>query len=479
MKQSLSFVDAFRGSVGTNFNVTPYSLIETPISPVRLLLIYTFSGAVVAAALWACFGELDVYAVAPGRVQTAGRTKVVQPGSPGTVLEIFASNGQKVIAGQKLVRLDDTSAGADYAAYKSKEITLRAENARRKAAIVVAQRGGTFDPVDADWPSDVPEDVRKREKDTFIADLSRLRASILVTDAECAQHEAERGKFDLGIVAQKELLKVLEERVGMREQLATKGVTSRANVLDAAQVALSSKATLATLEGSLVEASAAVEALRAQRLSLISQFVASNQDKIIENARTLDDVEQRLVKASNEVQYLTVYAPVSGTIQGMTVTTVGQYVHAGDEIMRIVPDTGELEVEAYLLNADVGFVKIGQQAQVKIDAFPYARYGTIDATVKSIANDAISGAEAQQRQHDSSRPATGSLSATSAAEKTQDLVFQVTLRLSASTMKVDGADIPLGSGMTVTADIATERRRLIDYILSPLTEVGSTALKER
>ena len=116
---------------------------------------------------------------------------------------------------------------------------------------------------------------------------------------------------------------------------------------------------------------------------------------------------------------MTLTAPVAGTIQASTVTTLGQIVDAGQELMHIVPEGTPLEIEAYVLNRDAGFVAVGQEAVVKVDAFPYTRYGTMGGKVARLAEDAIPGAEAQQNLRDPSQAPSGTLALTSAAQQTQ------------------------------------------------------------
>ena len=158
-------------------------------------------------------------------------------------------------------------------------------------------------------------------------------------------------------------------------------------------------------------------------------------------------------------------------------TTVGQVVTTGQQVMQIVPDGTPLEVEAYILNSDAGFVQVGQAATIKVDTFPYTRYGTISGTVTRLAADALPGKQAQQQQSNGSIPpsADGSMSATSAAQQTTDLVFPVTVVPDQPGLKVGGRLLPL----TVTVEIRTESRRAIDYILAPLHSIFEQAGQER
>jgi hemolysin D len=177
---------------------------------------------------------------------------------------------------------------------------------------------------------------------------------------------------------------------------------------------------------------------------------------------------------------MTLTAPVPGTVQALSVTTLGQFVSSGQELMQVMPEGSPLEIEAYVLNQDIGFVRLGQDAVIKIDSFPFTRYGTLSGKVVHVASDALPLAHAQRTQEDPSWvPGTGSSRSNAATQQTQDLVFPVTVVPTQSVMLVNGKQIPLSPGMTVKVEIKTDKRRILEYILAPLLEIGSTAFRER
>jgi hemolysin D len=145
--------------------------------------------------------------------------------------------------------------------------------------------------------------------------------------------------------------------------------------------------------------------------------------------------------------------------------------------MRVVPRDSKLEIEAYVLNRDIGFVSVGQEAVVKIESFPFTRYGSIAAHVTRIARDAIPAPDASVIEGDPARASNAGGYA--GAERTQNLVFAVELEPDQSTMTIDGVDRPLVSGMAATVEIKTGSRRLLEYLFSPLVDVASRAARER
>ncbi len=152
----------------------------------------------------------------------------------------------------------------------------------------------------------------------------------------------------------------------------------------------------------------------------------------------------------------------------------------GQEVMRLVPTAGSVEIEAYVTNDDIGFVTPGQTATVKIDSFPFTRFGTLEAVVTEVAYDAIPADEANQVVGDATRQ--GDLSSrglTPTAKPMTDLVFGARLQPGATTIRVNGHYVPLAAGMTVTVEIKTGSRRIIDYLFSPIFEVISNSMSER
>jgi len=156
-------------------------------------------------------------------------------------------------------------------------------------------------------------------------------------------------------------------------------------------------------------------------------------------------------------------------VQWLAIANIGQQVKVGDKLMEIVPDNAPLEIQAYALNADIGFIKVGQPVTIKIDTFPYTRYGTIAGHVTQVAADAVTGAYAlAQQKDDATTPSKGELSATSPAPQFSDLVFPVTVIPDQTAIRVAGRDVPFTAGMSVVAEIQTERQRAIAFVIYPL-----------
>ncbi len=255
------------------------------------------------------------------------------------------------------------------------------------------------------------------------------------------------------------------------------GAGAKSSLIDAEETLQFHLTQLAQLREQRDTAAANLDVLAREREKAFADFVADNEQKRAEAQREAEDWREKLIKTELKRARLNLTSPIDGTVYGLSVTTIGQVIGSGEEVMRIVPKGAKLEIECYLANQDVGFVKPGQKAVVKVESFPFTRYGTIPAIVERVSSDAIPEPEAQQREADAARMPRDRTFA--GGERTQNLVYPVTLTTNVIPMNVDGQLAPLKPGMAVTVEIATGRRRILEYVFSPLVETASRAMKER
>ena len=185
-----------------------------------------------------------------------------------------------------------------------------------------------------------------------------------------------------------------------------------------------------------------------------SQFRKQTTETLAEATQKLAAIRQEIVKAQVRTDAQILRAPVDGVIQQLAIHTIGGVVTPAQELMVIVPDEEALEVEALLENKDIGFVEEGQKAEVKIDAFPFTKYGTIDAELVDISNDAV-------------------------VDDTKGLVFKTQVALARSFIQVDKRKVNLSPGMTVTVEVKTGKRRVIEFFIAPLLRYKQESIRER
>lgn len=455
-------------------------ILETPPSPVRMAMIVFFALFVVIALVWTYFGRFDIVALAQGKIQPSGRVKIVQPLETARVKRIAATNGTRVAEGDILIEFEPEDARADVEALKAATSALQAEIVRRGAALAdaIRLRAGEATTVAAvEWPSDLPSKIRDRELSVLKGDLAQLEAALMATDAQRALKESEQHRLRQMIAAQSAVVSNLQDRVDMRTTLATSGSGSRASLIDGKEILLKEEAVLTGHRGSLREAEASLRVLASEREKLLQSFLTENTQKRADAGKALEEASQRLIKAETRLGHMTLRSPADGVVQASTIYTIGQVVTPAQEIMRIVPQGEALEIEAYLPNKDIGFVQEGQEVAVKVESFPFTRYGLLAGKVTRIARDAIPQADAAVIEGNPAKPAESQGFA--GAQRMQNLVFPITITIEKPELMVDGRRIPMSPGMTVTAEIKTGSRRILEYLFSPLLEVGSEAMRER
>jgi hemolysin D len=452
-------------------------ILVKPPSPVARALLLAICGLFFAALAWSYFGWMDIYAVAPGKIQPDGGSKVVQPLEAGKVVAVHVENGSEVNAGDVLVELDPTEAAADREAQARDLESASAEAARRQAAIAAA-RSDALDPPPIAFPASITEPVRRREQGVLTADLAQLRSSVATLKAELAEKQATKQRLTSTIAEREKLIALAKERVAMRQKLDAMGAGSRGQTIEALEQYETQITTDTGDRGQLIETDADMAELVLKIDATIKQFVADQSQKLSEVEQKRDHLEEDLIKAQSRASHAELKAPIAGTVQQLMVSSIGQVVSGGQPLLTIVPRDDALEVKAMIANQDIGFVRTGQPAVVKVDAFPFTRYGTIDASVAKVSGDAVDERDATELS-DAANAATPREGAPASPARPQNLVFPATIKLAQRFIDIDGKQVALMPGMAVSVEIKTGRRRAIDYLLSPLREVESQVAHER
>jgi hemolysin D len=493
------YVSPIRGR-DREFLPAALEILETPPAPLPVALMLTICAFFAAALAWSFVGRLDVHAVAPGKIETVSRAKVIQPFDSGKVAAIQVANGQRVKAGDVLLELDPAEATADANAARDARSENLAEVARRRFAVDVAAalsakqsdadapRGFEREDIDRaftqakagiDFPAEVPDDIRLRQRGVLAADLNQLADQLSSLDKQIAQKEATTKRLGMSIAFQNDLMVTLGDRVKTRQDAIDLKVGTKINLYDAKEELQKSQSQLASDQGQLIETEAALNSLRSEKYKTLSQFIADNENKALDASRKADDATQTLAKASAKLARTRLIAPIDGVAQQLTVTTIGQVVTTGQQLLVVTPNEGPLQVEALVANLDIGFVKLGQDAVIKVDAFPFTRFGALSGKVARIAGQAVDETEAKRALANLTSSANIAPSNASGPGQPESFVFPVTIELSQTSMRIAETEMPLTPGMTVTAEIKTDSRRVIDYLLSPLAKVASEAMRER
>ena len=223
------------------------------------------------------------------------------------------------------------------------------------------------------------------------------------------------------------------------------------------------------------EAEAALAAIIETRAQAAAEYRRTRLGELATAEAKAAGLAQDVVKASEKSRLQMLRAPVDGTVQQLTIHTVGGVVTPAQALLEVVPLDSRLEIEAMVPNHDVGFVRAGQQAEIKVDTFSFTKYGLLHGTVLNVSADSIDQRKPPTDPGNNSKPNTDSAS----EPQGHELVYAAHVSLDRTAMAIDGKDVPLSPGMAVTVEIKTGAQRVITYLMSPLLRFKQEALHER
>ena len=459
----------------TSYEFLPAALeiLETPASPLGRAVAATIALFFVAAFTWAYFGHVDVIAAATGKVIPTGRSKIIQPLEPGIVSVIHVADGDHVTAGQILVELDPTIAEADRKKSFQDLVAARLDIARLSALKIEIE---THQLPDFDPPSGATSDAIAHSKATMVAQSNEQKAKVASLEQQVAQKDAESKQVSETITKHEALIPILADEADVRKKAMEIEFGNKIAFLDAQAKLVDEQHELLVQREHAIELSSAKNALERQLDQTRAEYARNILSDLSDARRKADDLAQDVAKSKQKLEERFLRSPVAGTVQQLAVHTIGGVVTPAQQLMTIVPEESKLVVEAMVSNQDIGFVKPGQQAEIKIDTFNFTRYGLLNGKVLSVSQDAI----AQDNQADKSKTDASSGSPADSSEpKGQQLVYSARISLENTKMLVDGHYVNLGPGMAVTAEIKTDSRRVIEYLLSPLLRYKQDSLRER
>jgi hemolysin D len=250
-------------------------------------------------------------------------------------------------------------------------------------------------------------------------------------------------------------LSIQQQRLTTAQKLLRDGTSSRSSFLDVQQTFLQLQNQKEVYRRQLDQQAAQRAELETERQQLVSGRLTTLADRSAQIAARLATLAENRRSAEQKLAATRLLAPVSGTVDQLKVFTVGGVVSADATLMQIVPDSAKLEVESVFSNADIGFMNLGQQANISLDAFPSERFGFIKGVVDNIAAD-------------SSEISTG--------------IWGYTVRIAPQTpflLAFGKERFALRPGMTATVNVITDRRRLISYFFAPILRTLQNAMGER
>ena len=434
----------------TEFLPAILEVTETPPSPVGRTVMWTLLVLIVVAIAWGFLGHINEVAVASGKIIPSGQAKTVQVKNTGIVNEIKVTEGQWVEEGDVLVVLDPTTTAADYDTLKKREAYYKLDIQRLTAELT----GQPF----------TPERDENLEAHDLAAELalyeSRVRDYqtqrkaredvIKQKQASLAANEATRDRY-------KEGLRIAEDKEARLTELIAESAISEFQLLEQQKETIDYKQNLESTEKELVSIRESIAEAEQNLANVDASYKKDIMNSLVAAKKEYYSVVESIKKADQDARLATIYSPISGRVFGLNIHTIGGIVTGAQQLMQIVPDDVGLQFEVYADNKDIGFIKVGQTAEVKITTFNFQKFGMIDAVVDEISADAVDNAQ------DTSKHGK----------------FKLLLTPLKDSVDVEGNLVKLAPGMDVSAEIKIKEKRIVDFFLDPFRQYTSEALRER
>ena len=415
--------------------------------PAAHLMLWTVAALVAIGVIWADHAPLDEVTVGVGRVIPSSQTQIVQNLEGGILAEILVREGEIVKPGQVMLRIDDTTAASAYRENRIRHLALLAKSARLAAEV----EGGT--PRFPDELKETPQFVAE-ERTLYAARQSELRSALDVFARQEEQRRQELIELDNKVKHLDSRLKLAREEHEIIEPMVTRGVSSRVELLRLKRLIAELDGDLEGTRLAIPRARSALEEVRRRGEERRAAFKREAQNELIETNVRVTSLAEALTAVKDRVARTEVKSPVYGTVKQLKHNTIGGVVQPGAELVAIVPLEDNLLIEAQVRPADIAFLSPGQPAKVKITAYDYAAYGTLDGRLEHISADTI-------------------------ADESGNAAYQIRVRTARNQLGGVDKPLPIIPGMVAEVDILTGKKTVLDYLIRPIARAQERALRER
>ncbi len=419
-----------------------------PPAPLSRMLGWGVCLVLLLIFIWSYLGKLEIIANATGRLIVDGHSKVIKSLDTAKVASIDVKDGQLVVKGQRLLTLNSTIESAREKQLADQWLNSRFELARAKRLL----SGEINQAFSIDYP--VPDVMMTQQTMLLKSQWLEHQAQLKTLASELEQTKAQGTTLKAQINANHQRISLLEKRQKALKNLLDKGAYPQIDYDASENERLLLSGELATLKAQQAENNQAIATIEHRVTQYQRQWQREQQTTINTVSGQLLNLEQEWLSAKELSRLTTIHSPVDGIVQQLAIHTIGGVVTSAEQLMVIVPQSQTLQAQIKVLNQDIGFVQQGQLVKIKIDAFSYTKYGTIEGVITNISTDAV-------------------------LDEQLGWVFEAQVTLNTLHIDAKGGAIALAAGMSLQADIKTDERRIIDYILSPIAQYQSEALRER
>ena len=428
-------------------------------APLPRVVLYIALALFAVMLAWACFGRLDIIAVAQGKLIPGSYVKIVQPADSGVVREILVKDGQEVKTGQVLMRMDSQVSDADSATVDN-DLHLRLLQLRR---IQAELKNAPLEIAKSDPPAMFQQVLAQ-----YRANREACRSQLDSEQAVLAKAEQDlKGAVEMESRL-KQTVPIYQEQEAAHQNLAKDGFISRLAMLDKTRERIEKEQELKAQAYQVASLKATIEQSH-RRLAQIT----SNYRQQLQNERSEADTQRlRLEQEAGKQAYkhglLELKAPHDGIVKDLATHTSGTVVSPGTILMTLVPHDDPVKAEVWVTNEDAGWVEVNQAVKLKLAAFAFNKYGMAKGHVEYVSPDAAELPDTRERDRKDTRehvmPPSG---------------FRTLVALDSPYLERDGKQYRLSAGMLVSAEVNLGSRTVMEYLLSPVQKVTHEAGREK
>lgn len=412
------------------------------------MIVWVMFLVIIWLIIWANYAELDKIVRGEGKVVPSTKIQVVQNLEGGIVENIFVHSGDAVQKDQILLKLDNTQFSSSYDETESQLYDLQAQAARLSAQAF----GKEFklEPRTND-----PEVIKmfEREQQLYENQLQHLETTKHILAEKIKQNRSDLQEAYNQFTQLSKSYDLLKKEIEIMQPLVKDGIASEVDLLKTQREATEAYSKLQTTENSIPRLKSIIEESINKRKEAEQKFRNDAQQELNTVLAKLAQLESSKTALEDRVRRTNITSPVNGTISELLVTTIGEVVQPGNDIVKIVPRDDSLVLETKILPADIGFVYPGLKAKVKFTAYDFAIYGGLEGTVEKISADTIQDEEGNS-------------------------FYIARIKTDKNYLGTEKDPLYLLPGMTATVDVVVGKHTILEYLMKPIIKAKDLALRE-
>ncbi len=441
-----AWVERYAGEAATT--VAGSSAEGSQVKRASLLLLWAIALFFLIIAVWITFAEVDTVTRADGRVIPSAKLQVIQNLEGGIVGEILVKQGQSVEAGDRLVALSAVQHDSDMKSRYQQLIALEA-----RAARLLGLANGTQPKFPKSVIESAPE-LMAVETSAYLSKKLEHESQLVVLSAQLEQKTRELDEARIALLTTKKSLEFGREERATIARLVERGLEPRLELVrvDRSMADQEGRAEVAAV--TIERIGSAINEIRARKDALVRQFRSEALNELNRTMADLSALRQTMPALQDKVTRTEIKSPMKGIVNRVFVSTLGGVVRPGDPIVEVVPADDQLVVEALVLPKDIGFVKLGQPARVKITAYDYSIFGAMEGVVQNVSADAVPNEKGEAH-------------------------YQVRIETRTKAIEIIDKKLPILPGMQAQIDIITGKKTILQFLSKPIVAVKENAFRER